>query len=410
MAAPVALFVIVSAASFWNRVANQRHKSLSDEKVRLKINSIEKRIQMDEGKRGIHELIPTFLPIDGNLSHLEGAARALLASKNVIIMTGFPCLLKNNPPTETDGPLGAICIARTLLALNKNVRIITDECNEEVILSCVASSNIFSMNYVKKNPLALQLESFPGMSSFDSNDYKRLNTIKENVDMIIAIERAGPASDGLYKTMRGYDMTPILAPLDTLLQPTDFDDDVDLLFAGNQLNNSSSSSNNIVIDIDTDYSGKEKEKVMKEKQAAKAKTPPISIGIGDGGNEVGMGSVYEQMINSSIPLAEEIACVVPTDHIIVSSVSNWGGYALSASTALLAATSTNARNYGKNIKDIIELCLPSEEQEYEICKSAVEAGAGDGVSGERKLWVDGMPMQISLDVLKNIKDIACGSD
>ena len=51
---------------------------------------------------------------------------------------------------------------------------------------------------------------------------------------------------------------------------------------------------------------------------------PRTIGIGDGGNEVGMGKIYDRVTSSAIPNAKEIACVVPSDHIIVASVSNWG--------------------------------------------------------------------------------------
>lgn len=57
--------------------------------------------------------------------------------------------------------------------------------------------------------------------------------------------------------------------------------------------------------------------------------------VGDGGNEVGMGKVYGKVLSSKIANAKEIACVVPTDHLIIASVSNWGGYALCAATAVL---------------------------------------------------------------------------
>lgn len=44
-----------------------------------------------------------------------------------------------------------------------------------------------------------------------------------------------------------------------------------------------------------------------------------SIGIGDGGNEVGMGSVYDLVVNSNkIANAASIACTVPADHLIVA--------------------------------------------------------------------------------------------
>ena len=56
---------------------------------------------------------------------------------------------------------------------------------------------------------------------------------------------------------------------------------------------------------------------------------------GDGGNEVGMGKVYPQLISSTITNAALIGCVVPTDHLLVCSVSNWGGYALAAATAAM---------------------------------------------------------------------------
>ena len=51
-----------------------------------------------------------------------------------------------------------------------------------------------------------------------------------------------------------------------------------------------------------------------------------------------MGKVYGKVLSSKIENAKEIACVVPTDHLIIASVSNWGGYALCAATAVLHAT------------------------------------------------------------------------
>jgi D-glutamate cyclase len=366
--------------------ANDRVSDVLTPSARVKL--IEQRIQRDEGGRGIGQIIPEFQidnsSSDNSQSHMENAAKAIIECNSAIIMTGFPCLLQNNPPTETDGPLGAICLARCLVALGKKVRIITDECNEDVLLACAATSGVFNMGKDIVNDMPLfTLESFPGMATFDTNDYRRLESIKNDVDLIIAIERAGPAADGLYKTMKGKDMTPILAPLDTLLQPDDFDDII-----GHNYNET----------VDT----------AQKQQISEENTRPVSIGIGDGGNEVGMGTVYDKIINSSISLASEIACVVPTDHLIVSSVSNWGGYALAASVALLATKSLSSCLYGNSIRTAINKCLPSENLEYNICSSAVKAGAGDGISGERKVWVDGMPMESSLNVMRSVKNIALG--
>lgn len=43
------------------------------------------------------------------------------------IITGFPCLLKHDPPTETDGPPGAYALARACIALGHKVYLLTDE-------------------------------------------------------------------------------------------------------------------------------------------------------------------------------------------------------------------------------------------------------------------------------------------
>ena len=38
-----------------------------------------------------------------------------------------------------------------------------------------------------------------------------------------------------------------------------------------------------------------------------------------------MGKVFDKIQDSNIPNAGEIGCVVATDFLIVSSVSDWGG-------------------------------------------------------------------------------------
>jgi hypothetical protein len=45
----------------------------------------------------------------------------------VAILTGYPCC-QSNPPTETDGPLGALAVARILLSVpGTHVTLLTDE-------------------------------------------------------------------------------------------------------------------------------------------------------------------------------------------------------------------------------------------------------------------------------------------
>ncbi len=347
-----------------------------------RIKSIEEFVQRDPGKRGIGAIIPPFSDISGAFSsHLEASAQAMLSCTHAIIMTGFPCMLNYTPPTETDGPLGALCLARCLVALGKKVHVITDECNEEAVLACAAASGVPALGMDANQEPLLQLESFPPNPIFSPADHARLMDLGKQADLIIAIERAGPSRDGRYLTMRARDMTDIVAPLDELLQPE-------------------GSVSVFAEPLEPD--GREKSSV----EAAMASKRAVSIGIGDGGNEVGMGAVYERILASSIPNAAEIACVVPTDHIIVASVSNWGGYALAAAAAMLATLSESSRLFDQPLGRALDACLPSEATELHMCERLVAAGARDGVTGKLEAWVDGMPMQESLDILSGIKQLA----
>jgi D-glutamate cyclase len=137
------------------------------------------------------------------------------------LCTGFPCLLDYPIHTETDGPPGAVAIAKSLLAMGKIVTIVTDECNEDVLLACVAGSSL-----IPKYSETLSLESFPPAAVMGDNDYKRLAEYNAQYDLFIAIERAGPNQEGFYRTMRNRDMTHLIAPLEDILMSTNDDGEV----------------------------------------------------------------------------------------------------------------------------------------------------------------------------------------
>ena len=92
---------------------------LSDTQIAAAISRIEAAVQRDEGKRGIGPLCLS--------GELKRAADRIINAKRIVIITGFPCLLDYSPPTETDGPLGALAIARACLAIGKRVIIATDQ-------------------------------------------------------------------------------------------------------------------------------------------------------------------------------------------------------------------------------------------------------------------------------------------
>ncbi|MEX0762240.1 MAG: glutamate cyclase domain-containing protein [Dehalococcoidia bacterium] len=117
---------------------------------------------------------------------------------------------------------------------------------------------------------------------------------------------------------------------------------------------------------------------------------PYSVGIGDGGNEIGMGNLRE--VIPGIDGLPDDPCVTTTTKLIIASCSNWGGYGVVA--ALSQLTDRNL--------------LPSVEQGYQWVKDIVEAGAVEGMSGERKDWVDARNPEEDSVCLRDLHDLLRG--
>lgn len=158
----------------------------------------------------------------------------------------------------------------------------------------------------------------------------------QDCDVLVSIERLGRAADGRYYSMRGIDLTACTAPLDELF--------------------------------------------------LERRDGTTTIGVGDGGNEVGMG-VVQDMVRRSIPCGERIGCVVPTDHLVVAGVSNWGAWALAAGVGLLMNSSL----------------LPSRTEAPSDLLTLVSAGAVDGVTGRNEPTVDGLDWSVHAEVLEQLR-------
>jgi len=114
---------------------------------------------------------------------------------------------------------------------------------------------------------------------------------------------------------------------------------------------------------------------------------PFSVGIGDGGNEIGMGN-FKEVIPSMDKLPNN-PCVTETTKVIAASVSNWGGFGLVAALSLIK---------GQNL-------LPSVEEAAEWVRAIVRAGAVEGMSGEKKDWVDGRPPEEDAVCLSDLHEL-----
>ncbi len=166
----------------------------------------------------------------------------------------------------------------------------------------------------------------------------------------VALERLGPASDGKNYTMRGRDVTRF----------TRCSDRCNGLYPQRPK--------------DTFADG-------------------VTIGIGDGGNEIGMGKIPHETIVKNIPNGDLIHCRVPTDHLIVAGVSNWGAYALAAGVYVL-----------RGVKPPADLFDPDRERE--ILEVMVREGPlVDGVTGKQTATVDGLTWDEYVKPLIRIREI-----
>ena len=176
-----------------------------------------------------------------------------------------------------------------------------------------------------------RLIDFPICSDEESCKYSKTLLAEEKPSLLISIERCGRSQDGLYRNMRNLSITEYTAQIDRL-----FD-----------LHNT-------------------------------------TIGIGDGGNEIGMGNVYRN-VEKSTQLVEQPA-ITKVNELVISSVSNWGGYGLLAKLS---------QNTGKNL-------LPDVADEKDMIKGMVDLGAVDGVSGKSVYQVDGFELNQNAVTLEKL--------
>lgn len=113
-----------------------------------------------------------------------------------------------------------------------------------------------------------------------------------------------------------------------------------------------------------------------------------TVAIGDGGNEMGMGKV-KSVIAQLVPEGERITAVTEADYLIIADISNWGGYAIVAGLSILTS----------------QQLLHNEESEKNMLKAMIDVGGVDGCTKMRELTVDGLSLEVNLDILKGLQEI-----
>ena len=178
-----------------------------------------------------------------------------------------------------------------------------------------------------------ELIEFPITSHIESLEFGNKLIKDFSPELLISIERAGLMNDGTYRNWKNEDISEFNAKIDHLFEQF-----------------------------------------------------PKSIGIGDGGNEIGMGNLYNEIIESSgLPDNPSFTTV---SNLIISRCSNWGAYGLIAAISKLI---------GENL-------LPSVDLSKEYIMKLVDSGAVEGMSGKKYYGVDGRNLDDDSSCLQRLHD------
>lgn len=319
-----------------------------------RLDAIAAIIQEDIGQRGLRT-DPAANLVTATRGDLAAACRSLAETPNpaVAVVTGFFIPTGQPPAGETDGPLGAVFLARALVPLDIRVVLVSDS-----FCAAALEAGLGYAGLRKRVPLVILPNVAEAMALPPAEYCQRFHERAGPLTHLIALERVGPShtpeslqqQEGITTeavnqfirevpsqsydrchTMKGRDITARMSPAHHLFE------------------------------------------------AARRTTPAlITIGIGDGGNEIGMGKVSWPIIRRNIPGGGLVACRVPVDHLIVCGVSNWGAYGLGAGVRLLRGQPPDP-----------DLFDPIREED--LLRLMVRRGPlVDGVTGQESVSVDGL--------------------
>lgn len=264
----------------------------------------------------------------------------------VFIMTGATSLRPGLDPHigETDGPAGAVALARTLaLACGVAPILLTDPGQGGMLSRAARSLGLYSLSpdavilQASQTTHAAAVAVLEVAASETQADLQAAQWMESYSPVAaIAIEKASPNEKGVFHNSSKLDTTP----------------------------------------------GKARaEKVFQRMREAGV----LTVGIGDGGNEIGMGAIREELAvcfpdltRCECPCGGGILASEPADCLITAAVSNWGGYALAAYLAQVKGMPYAAH---------------SAERERRLLEGCADAGYMD-LNGMCTPGADAMPSEV----------------
>jgi len=265
---------------------------------------------------------------------------------------------------ETDGPLGAAALARTIQhALKARIVMVTDDGLEEMISATCQGAGLSAVSLERLIELRdiISIEGTSGdkhgvgVTGFPFDDIVAKHKSVELLDLLspsalIAVEKTGANEQGVYHSMSGLDMSR-------------FRSRAAILFAEAKRRNI------------------------------------MTVGIGDGGNEIGMGTIRD-VVRELVPFGRKCQCPCEggtadstvVDYCLPSMVSNVGAYGVAAALAALVDDPG---------------LLHSGEIERRMTDAANASGAIDALSHYPEPTSDGLGVDAAVGILEVLRTLIC---
>ena len=253
----------------------------------------------------------------------KGLLTAMKPDAVVLIGTGF--LIKPTLKPETDGPVGAVLLARAAAILGGIPVIVAEkECMHMLTVACRAGEMhvVASVEEAKRIPRSVVLVPLPPARL----EKEAAAAVEALLDLapaaVVSIEHPGKADDGKYYSGLAYELRDWPAPVDDLLELA-------------------------------------------------RRRDIFTIGIGDLGNEAGMGYGRPEILKV-VPYGDRIVVRGSCDAPIIATISEFGAYALHAALTVIS---------GKEV-------LPSPDLQEAVLRASVTGGAICGCTGIPALSID----------------------
>jgi D-glutamate cyclase len=316
-------------------------------------------INVDFGERA-NELLYEAARADAGRPLVRAAAERLAevpAGRFFVITTGSLSRSWISPNiSENDGPAGAAALARALSIARQAIPVVVAEASLLTPIGKVFEAAGFSLvsleqaqQIVGGKPwlAAAVLESFAIVDEEATSDSKKLFD-KFDPTLLVATERAGRNSKGIYHNARGQNYGEGRARVDYLFEEAE-------------------------------------------------RRNVATIGVGDGGNEIGMGRIAP-VVEAHVPFGKQCACgcgggiaaITKTSALVTAACSNWGCYGIVASLAVL---------------DGDERLLHTPAREEALLEAGARAGLIDSSSGTVGLAVDGIPLAAHLAIIELLHEL-----